>query len=111
MKLKRFPGNAAVPRGREARSLETFLRSNGMTRRISYRYRNVLFALIMSCTTSMIVSAIIIYLHGPSQNGFMKIWLSAFATAWPIVFLAILVIAPLVNKLLDRVVSNKAENG
>jgi hypothetical protein len=82
-----------------------------MIRRISYRYRNILFALIMSCTTSMIVSALIIYLHGPSQNGFMKIWLSALATAWPIVFVAILVIAPLVNKLLDLVVANKTENG
>ena len=78
-----------------------------MTNRIPSRYRGVLFALIMSCSTALIVSAVIIYLHGASQ-AFIKAWLTAFATAWPIVFVAILLIAPQVNRFLNLFVE---ENG
>lgn len=82
-----------------------------MTNRIPSRYRGVLFALIMSCSTALIVSAIIIYLHGASQ-AFIKVWLTAFATAWPIVFVAILLIAPQVNRLLNLFVeTNPQERG
>lgn len=68
------------------------------------RYRGILFALVMSCTTSLIVSAIILVMHG-SHHGFATAWLSAFLTAWPIVFAAILIIAPQVNRLLDQVMT------
>jgi hypothetical protein len=72
-----------------------------MTKKISYRYRGILFALIMSCCTAMIVSAIVIALHESSHSAFIKAWLAAFVTAWPIVFVAILLIAPRVNEFLD----------
>ena len=61
----------------------------------------MLFALIMSCNTALIVSGIIIYLHSASKEHFIRQWLGAFITAWPIVFIAILLIAPMVNKLLN----------
>ncbi len=77
-----------------------------MPRKIAYRYRTVLFALLMSCCTALIVSGIIIYLHSESQASFMVQWLGAFMIAWPIVFVAILIIAPVVNKLLDLVVED-----
>lgn len=77
-----------------------------MPRKIAYRYRTVLFALLMSCSTALIVSGIIIYLHSESHASFMALWLGAFMTAWPIVFVAILIIAPVVNKLLDLVVED-----
>jgi hypothetical protein len=47
------------------------------------------------------VSGIIIALRMPINSTFLSHWLTAFFTAWPIVFVAILVIAPLINKLLD----------
>lgn len=72
-----------------------------MPNKISYRYRTLLFAFIMSCNTALIVSGIIIYLHSESYTLFIKQWSGAFITAWPIVFIAILVIAPAVNKFLD----------
>jgi Protein of unknown function (DUF2798) len=72
-----------------------------MSNKIAYRYRNALFALIMSFSTALIVSGIIIYLHTPPNASFISNWLSAFFTAWPIVFVAILIIPPLINKLLD----------
>ena len=72
-----------------------------MTNKIAYRYRTVLFALLMSANTALIVSGIIIFLRVKPQAHFIQVWLGAFITAWPIVFVAILIIAPLVNKLLN----------
>jgi len=69
--------------------------------KIPLRFRTMLFALIMSCNTALIVSGIIIYLHSASHEHYIRQWLGAFITAWPIVFIAILLIAPMVNKLLN----------
>jgi hypothetical protein len=75
--------------------------------RIPFRYRGVLFALIMSCSTALIVSGVVINLRSESHAQFVRLWLSAFITAWPIVFVAILTIAPAVNKLLNAVVEEQ----
>ncbi|MFZ3087368.1 MAG: DUF2798 domain-containing protein [Methylotenera sp.] len=72
-----------------------------MANKVAYRYRVFLFALIMSASTALIVSGVIIYLHSAPHTRWMMKWLAAFITAWPIVFIAILIIAPLVNKLLN----------
>ena len=69
--------------------------------KIPFRFRTMLFALVMSCNTALIVSGIIIYLHSASHEHYIRQWLGAFITAWTIVFIAILLIAPMVNKLLN----------
>jgi hypothetical protein len=78
-----------------------------MARKIPSRYRVYCFALFMSLFTSMIVSATIIGLRTTTLAGFLQIWPSSFAIAWPIVFVAILMIAPLVNKLLNLFIEPK----
>ncbi|MBX9676076.1 MAG: DUF2798 domain-containing protein [Methylotenera sp.] len=78
-----------------------------MPNKIAYRYRTMLFAFIMSACTAMIVSGIIIFMHIKSHVHFLEKWLGAFVTAWPIVFIAILIIAPLVNKLLNLFVEDR----
>jgi hypothetical protein len=72
-----------------------------MAKKIPFRYRVYCFALVMSFFTSMVVSATVISLRTNTLEGFLHIWPSSFAIAWPIVFIAILFIAPLVNKLLN----------
>ena len=72
-----------------------------MPNKIAYRYRTVLFALIMSASTALIVSGIIIFLRIHPQTDFIQIWFGTFITAWPIVFVAIMVIAPMVNNFLN----------
>lgn len=57
--------------------------------------------MIMSCCTALIVSGVIIYRHSESFSDFLPLWEKGFITAWPIVFITILTIAPLVNKFLD----------
>jgi len=80
-----------------------------MQYKLANRYRSILFALIMSCSTALIVSGVIIYLQHDSKSNFLMKWLGAFITAWPIVFVAILVVAPIVNKALDRFVESDFE--
>ncbi len=77
-----------------------------MAYKIAYRYRTVLFALIMSANTALIVSGVIIFLRIQPHTDFIKVWLGAFITAWPIVFIAILIIAPAVNKALNLFVED-----
>jgi hypothetical protein len=72
-----------------------------MTKKIPYRYRSLIFALTMSFNTSIIVSAVIISLHTQTFAQFNRVWPSSFAICWPLVFVAILIIAPFVNKFLD----------
>lgn len=72
-----------------------------MANKIAYRYRTILFALIMSANTALIVSGIIMFMHAKPHTHFIPQWMGAFTTAWPIVFIAILIIAPMVNKLLN----------
>jgi len=72
-----------------------------MAKKIPFRYRVYCFALVMSLFTSMIVSATVIGLRTGFTAKFMQIWPSSFVIAWPIVFIAILIIAPLVNNLLN----------
>lgn len=76
--------------------------------KVAYRYRTVLFAAIMSASTAFIVSGIIMFIHAKSH--FVSQWLGAFVTAWPIVFIAILIIAPMVNKLLNMFVENHSNH-
>lgn len=73
-------------------------------RRLHVRYRKPLFALIMSATTSLLVSAVIMGLRGVPAQVFLSQWCHAFMTAWPVVFLAIVLIAPRIDRLLDYVV-------
>jgi len=77
-----------------------------MNKKTSTRYRALIFAMVMSCSTSIIVSAMIIGLHTQNYEKFITIWPTSFFISWPIVFLAILIIAPIVNKLLDRLIES-----
>lgn len=82
-----------------------------MKYKLANSYRPILFASIMSCSTALIVSGTIIYLQSESKINFMLKWMNAFITAWPIVFVAILVIAPIVNMLLDQFVESNPDAG
>lgn len=75
-----------------------------MSFKIPRRFKAIVFAAIMSVFTVMLVSATLTFRHFGLHNDFVGHWLSAFATAWPLVFVAILVVAPLVTKLVDKIV-------
>lgn len=75
-----------------------------MMAKIPKKFRAIVFAAIMSLFTVLIVSCILTFRHYGLASDFLVHWLSGFATAWPLVFVAILLVAPMVNKLVDQLV-------
>ena len=71
---------------------------------VSRRYRHVVFAVAMSFVTTMIVSGVITASNVGLDHQFVDHWVKGFLLAWPIVFIVILVIAPLVSKFVDAIV-------
>lgn len=86
------------------------LNGTSMKYKFVTRYRTILFALIMSFSTALIVSGTIIYLNAELNDDFVARWLGAFISAWPIVFAAILVMAPIVNKFLDIFIEQNSDS-
>lgn len=75
-----------------------------MIKKLPGKYRQLVFAAIMSVFTVSIVSATITLMHASLNYQFLGMWAKAFCTAWPIVFAAILLVAPLVNKVVNIMV-------
>lgn len=73
-----------------------------MAIKINPRYRRILFAVVMSGCTALIVSGVIILLQTESLSAFLHAWVTGFVTAWPIVFISILTLAPMLNRFLDK---------
>ena len=78
-----------------------------MTIKISSRYRAVIFAFLMSFNTALIVSGVITFINTPSKNIFLQKWPSNFILGWPLVFLSIIFIGPLVNQLVNMLVKDR----
>ena len=68
-------------------------------KKLPHQYRSLVFAVVMSFSTSLIVSGAITFINAPSLEIFWKKWPLSFLLGWPIVFISILLIAPVVNKL------------
>ncbi len=78
-----------------------------MNIKISSRYRLVVFAFLMSFNTALIVSGVITFINTPSTKIFLNKWLSNFILGWPLVFLSIIFIGPMVNRLVNLLVTDK----
>ena len=78
-----------------------------MAIKISCRYRAVLFAFLMSFNTALIVSGVITFINTPSTKIFLDKWPSNFILGWPLVFLSIIFIGPMVNQLVNILVKDR----
>ena len=78
-----------------------------MSWKIPRRFRPIVFAAVMSAFSVMLVSGTLTLRHWGWHAGFMRDWWHAFCTAWPVVFLAILLVAPLVGRLVECIVASE----
>lgn len=70
--------------------------------RISARYSNLLFGGMLSMIMVTVISgAVVLVTQGPGPS-FLAQWLKGFATAWPIAFPTVLVVAPLVRRIVSK---------
>jgi len=70
--------------------------------KIPARYSNLLFGGMLSMIMVTIISgAVLLVTQGVSAD-FLAHWLKGFATAWPIAFPTVLVVAPFVRRIMVR---------
>lgn len=71
---------------------------------IPKKYEHLLFGLFLSCFMSLIVSGIsTLHAIGLTPD-FLRVWLGAWLAAWMVGFPAVLFTAPLVRRLVHRMV-------
>jgi hypothetical protein len=58
----------------------------------------------MSFVTTLIVSGVITASRAGLDNQYLGHWMKGFFVAWPLVFIVILVIAPLVSRFVEAIV-------
>ena len=66
--------------------------------------RKLLFALLMSLVTVNIVTLSILLMNHVPATRFLEKWLTSISIAWPIVFVSILLLAPALLRLTEKLV-------
>ena len=75
-----------------------------MKRRIPARYAPILFALLLSCFMSFVVTCIATERLTGIGPGFTHAWLKSWIPAWLVAFPTAFLAAPLVRKIVARLV-------
>jgi hypothetical protein len=70
---------------------------------ISYKYHRIVFAFFMALLMSCIMSFVISVHNVGWVDDIVSIWLSAWIFAFSIAFPAIMLVSPIVNKLVSKV--------
>ena len=70
------------------------------------KYEKFIFALIMSFSTAFIVSLAMTIIHRVQSAYFIKVWVTSLLLAWPFVFISILFVAPIIQKLTRKIIES-----
>lgn len=71
--------------------------------KIPARYSHLLFGGILSVIMVTIISGTVLLISRGYGVGFFSDWLKGFATAWPVAFPTVLVVAPFVRRVVARI--------
>lgn len=72
---------------------------------IPQKYASILFGFLLSGFMSLLVSGIATLRALGLPPGFVGLWLHAWLNAWLVAFPAVLVVAPLTRRLVQRLVA------
>lgn len=75
--------------------------------KIPARYSNLLFGGLLSAIMVTVVSGAVVIVTQGIDADFLYHWFKGFATAWPIAFPTVVVVAPLVRKLVNKLTSDR----
>lgn len=76
--------------------------------RISARYSNLLFGGILSMIMVTIISGAVVLVTRGFGPDFIFQWFKGFATAWPVAFPTVLVVAPFVRRIVEKLTAAPA---
>ena len=79
--------------------------------KISARYSNLLFGGMLSMIMVTIISGAVVFVTRGPGSGFLMHWVKGFATAWPIAFPTVLVVAPFVRKIVTKLTVAPEQSG
>lgn len=71
--------------------------------KIPARYSNILFGGMLSVIMVTIISGTVVLITQGYDANFFGHWFKGFATAWPVAFPTVLVVAPFVRRVVARV--------
>ena len=71
--------------------------------RLPSRYAPLLFGALLSAIMVAIVSAFVLAISQGLHSGFPAQWLRSCATTWPVAFVAVTLVAPVVRRVVARV--------
>lgn len=71
--------------------------------KIPARYSNLLFGGMLSVIMVTIISGAVTFINQGYDADFFGRWLKGFATAWPIAFPSVLVVAPFVRRVVSKI--------
>lgn len=69
--------------------------------------KKIAFAMIMGIVTTCIVSFLLIAINVGFKENFLQIWIKSWMIAYVIAIPAILVIAPQIEKLVNRIIKDE----
>ena len=69
----------------------------------SKKYSNLLFTLIMGFGMSLLMTLIITYINTGMDDKFVYRFLKAWSISFPIAITAILIVAPITRKFVDKI--------
>jgi hypothetical protein len=70
--------------------------------RIPARFAPILFGALLSALMVMLVSAFVLATSQGIGPGFLGLWISSCLKTWPVAFVAVTLLAPLVRKIVAR---------
>lgn len=75
--------------------------------KIPARYSNLLFGGLLSAIMVTVVSGAVVIVTQGINRDFLHHWAEGFLTAWPVAFPTVVVVAPLVRKLVNKLTSDR----
>ena len=70
--------------------------------RIPVRFAHILFGALLSAVMVAIVSAFVLAQSQGVQPGFASQWISSCLTTWPVAFVSVTLLAPVVRRVVAR---------
>ncbi|HLY96031.1 MAG: DUF2798 domain-containing protein [Sideroxydans sp.] len=71
--------------------------------KVPARYSNLLFGGMLSIIMVTIISGTVVFINQGFDSEFFVRWFRGFATAWPVAFPTVLVVAPFVRRVVAKV--------
>lgn len=72
--------------------------------RIHAKHAHVLFAFFMSCFMGFMMSGIVTLINQGLSTQYLMQWMHAFVRVWPIAFVLIFLLRPLVTRIVSNLV-------